>query len=223
MSKIETGRINLETSVFHIERIIEQAVIGVESEYTRKGLTIKVSSAPDLPTLYGDEGRIQQVFTNLLTNAIKFTDQGTITIDAILIVVERGTSAAFKLPFIGWLGDGNWIIITVTDTGIGIAPEDQARIFEEFGRADSVRAAHVEGTGLGLAIAKKLVELHEGSIWVKSALGQGSTFFVALPAHEKLKPENSKRASLNENGLQGAPTTEPAFRPVEVVNRVSGG
>jgi signal transduction histidine kinase len=223
LSKIETGRINLETSVFHIERIIEQAVIGVEAEYTRKGLIVKVSATPNLPTLYGDEGRIQQVLTNLLTNAIKFTDQGSITVEAILILVEHGTSAAFKLPFIGWLGDGSWIIITVTDTGIGIAPEDQARIFEEFGRADSARAAHVEGTGLGLAIAKKLVELHQGSIWVKSALGQGSTFFVALPAHEKPKPEDSKRASHNQSMPQDAPTTEPALRPVEAVNRVSSG
>jgi len=218
LSKIETGRINLETSVFHIERIIEQAVIGVEADYTRKGLAIKVNAAPSLPSLYGDEGRIQQVLTNLLTNAIKFTQQGSITIDAILILVERGTSTTFKLPFIGWLSDGNWIIITVTDTGIGIAPEDQARIFEEFGRADSVRAAHVEGTGLGLAIAKKLIELHEGSIWVKSALGKGSTFFVALPAHQKSMAENSKAALLTASPQQNVPTTEPAMRPVEVAN-----
>ncbi|MBC7813233.1 MAG: hypothetical protein H7175_18895 [Burkholderiales bacterium] len=217
LSKIETGRINLETSVFHIERIIEQAVIGVEADYTRKGLAIKVNAEPSLPSLYGDEGRIQQVLTNLLTNAIKFTQQGSITIDAILILVERGTSTTFKLPFIGWLSDGNWIIITVTDTGIGIAPEDQARIFEEFGRADSVRAAHVEGTGLGLAIAKKLIELHEGSIWVKSALGEGSTFFVALPVHQKSMSENSKAALPTVSPPQNVPTTEPAMRPVRLL------
>ena len=117
-----------------------------------------------------------------MNNALKFTPEGEINVKALPIVVTDGISAEFGLPMPGWLPDGRWVLITITDTGVGIAPENQSRIFETFSQADSSHTREFGGAGLGLAIVKRLVEIHSGIIWVKSVLGEGSTFFVALPA-----------------------------------------
>jgi signal transduction histidine kinase len=115
----------------------------------------------DLPMAYGDERRLTQVLLNLVGNAIKFTDEGEVTIR---------TSTA----------DGNFTI-AVHDTGPGIAKKDQARIFEEFQQADLSTIKQRRGTGLGLAIAKRIVEMHGGRIWVESEPGVGSTFSFTVP------------------------------------------
>jgi len=112
----------------------------------------------------GDERKIKQILLNLLSNAVKFTPEG----GRIGINARQSNSA---------------VEISVTDTGIGISPEDQARIFEEFRQVGSDYAHKVEGTGLGLTLGKKFVELHGGKIWVESEVGKGSTFTFTLPIH----------------------------------------
>lgn len=113
------------------------------------------------------------------------------TLSASYVRVRQGHADAFPLPAIGWLRDGEWVVIGVADTGSGIAPEDQGRIFDEFVQVNVANWRNHVGTGLGLAITRRLVEMHGGSIWVKSAPGQGSTFYVALPADIQLRAERA--------------------------------
>src|SRR4029450_4754185 len=117
---------------------------------------------PRLGELVGDERKVKRVLLNLLSNAVKFTPEG----GRISLKASRKDGA---------------VEIAVTDTGIGIAPEDQAAIFEEFRQVGSDETRKQEGTGLGLTLAKKFVELHGGKIWVESNLGRGSTFTFTLP------------------------------------------
>ena len=123
---------------------------------TEKRLALKVEVPPSLPVGRGDERRIAQVLLNLVGNAIKFTDAGEVAIRASRPTV-RST-------------------VAVRDTGPGIAPADQAKIFEEFQQADNSSTRKKGGTGLGLSIAKRIIEMHGGRIWVESELGRGSTF-----------------------------------------------
>jgi signal transduction histidine kinase len=132
-----------------------------EALAAEKQLALEVDVPADLPPGRGDERRLTQVLMNLVSNAIKFTDAGSVSIRA---------SAA----------DGSFLV-TVSDTGVGIAPEDQERIFGEFQQVDSSSTRKKGGTGLGLAIAKRIVELHGGRIRVDSTPGQGSTFAFTLP------------------------------------------
>ena len=115
----------------------------------------------DLPAGRGDERRLSQVLLNLVGNAIKFTDSGEVRVRAS---VEEGD-----------------LLVSVSDTGPGIEPAQQARVFEEFQQADGSGTRDKGGTGLGLAIARRIVELHGGRIWVESAPGQGSTFSFTVP------------------------------------------
>ncbi|HWT78181.1 MAG TPA: ATP-binding protein, partial [Candidatus Methylomirabilis sp.] len=123
----------------------------------------------NLPTGRGDERRLTQVLLNLVGNAIKFTDQGEVAIKA------SAKNGAYTL--------------SVCDTGPGIAPADQAKIFEEFQQVDSSSTRKKGGTGLGLSIAKRIVEMHGGRIWVQSSLGQGSTFLFTLPIQVERQSE----------------------------------
>jgi signal transduction histidine kinase len=181
LNKIDAGRLDLDITTFKFESIIEQVLPDIEQRCASKGLELVVQVEERLPTLVGDQRRILQVVSNLVDNAVKFTRVGRITLDARHVVVERGIANGLQLPVIGWLHDGHWVVISVTDSGIGIELEQQARIFDQFSQVDGSRAREFEGTGLGLAIAKKLIEMHHGVIWVRSKLGEGSTFFVALP------------------------------------------
>jgi signal transduction histidine kinase len=117
--------------------------------------------------LSGDERKIKQILLNLLSNAVKFTPEGG------------------RIGIKARQGDGS-VEISVSDTGIGISPEDQAKIFEEFRQVGGDYAHKTEGTGLGLTLAKKFVELHGGKIWVESEVGKGSTFSFSLPERPML-------------------------------------
>jgi signal transduction histidine kinase len=165
LSKIEAGRMELERSDFHLPSAIDNALILVRERATRRG--IKLGSAIDerLGVISGDERKVKQVLLNLLSNALKFTPEGG-RID------------------VGARMDDQVAEVSVADTGIGIAPADQDAVFEEFrqvGAADK----KAEGTGLGLALSRKFIELHGGRIWVKSQLGQGSTFTFTLPVRRE--------------------------------------
>ena len=162
LSKIEAGRMELAPAPFHLPTALENAVTLVREQAARHGIALHLDLDPRLDQLVGDERKVKQVVLNLLSNAVKFTPEGG---RISLTAVRRDSS----------------VEIAVTDTGIGIAPEDQAAIFEEFRQVGSDETRKQEGTGLGLTLAKKFVELHGGRIWVESKLGTGSTFTFTLP------------------------------------------
>jgi signal transduction histidine kinase len=162
LSKVEAGRMELELTRFDLPAAIGSAVILVRERATRHGLALEVSVDDRLGLFVGDERKIRQVLLNLLSNAVKFTPEG-------------GRIAVRAAP-----ADGT-AEVSVSDTGIGIAPEDQEAIFQEFRQVGTDYARKREGTGLGLALARRFVDLHGGRIWVKSRLGEGSTFTFTLP------------------------------------------
>jgi GAF domain-containing protein len=162
LSKIEAGRMELAPAPFHLPSALENAVTLVKERAARHGITLQVDVDPRLGDIVGDERKVKQVLLNLLSNAVKFTPEG----GQIRLIASRM--------------DGI-VEISVTDTGIGIAPEDQAAIFEEFRQVGHDETRKQEGTGLGLTLAKKFVELHGGRIWVESELNRGSTFTFTLP------------------------------------------
>jgi signal transduction histidine kinase len=161
LSKIEAGHMELTPAPFHLPTALDNAVILVKERAARHGITIQVNIDPGLGEVVGDERKVKQVVLNLLSNAVKFTSEGG------------------RISLKAWLTDGA-AEIAVTDTGVGIAPEDQAAIFEEFRQVGSDERRR-EGTGLGLTLAKKFIELHGGRIWVDSELERGSTFTFTLP------------------------------------------
>jgi signal transduction histidine kinase len=162
LSKVEAGRMELEVAAFDLPLAIDNARTFVRERATKHGITLDVAIDERLGEFAGDERKIKQILLNLLSNAVKFTPEGgRIGINA------RQTNGAVE--------------ISVSDTGIGIAPEDQPKIFEEFRQVGSDYSHKVEGTGLGLTLAKKFIELHGGKIWVDSEVGKGSTFTFTLP------------------------------------------
>src|SRR5262245_15659864 len=161
LSKIEAGRIELELADFSLPVAVDNALILVRERASRRGIALGRAIDVGLGTVRGDERKVKQVLLNLLSNALKFTPEGG-RID-VRATMNEGMAE-----------------ISVADTGVGIAPEDQEAIFEEFrqvGTADK----KVEGTGLGLALSRKFIELHGGRIWVQSEPGKGSTFSFTLP------------------------------------------
>ena len=162
LAKIEAGRMELEPGDFHLPQAIDNALILVRERAMRRGITLERWIDPRLGEIKGDERKIKQVLLNLLSNAVKFTPEGG------------------RIDVRAALGDG-FAEISVIDTGIGIAPEDHAAVFEEFRQVGTDYARKHEGTGLGLALARKFVDLHGGKIWVESQAGQGSTFTFTIP------------------------------------------
>jgi signal transduction histidine kinase len=162
LSKVEAGRLELELGRFHLPTALDNALTLVRERATRHGITLTQTVAAGVGDIVADERKVKQILLNLLSNAVKFTPEGG----------RIGVTATAAEDV---------ITIAVSDTGIGIAPEDQAAIFEEFRQVGRDDARKQEGTGLGLTLAKKFVELHGGRIWVQSQLGQGSTFTFTLP------------------------------------------
>ncbi len=161
LSKLEAGELSLTLDEYSMRNIIEQVVGTTYALAHAKGLKLTERVDEPLPLGRGDERRLMQVLLNVVSNAIKFTDKGGVTINA------RAVDDMFE--------------IVVTDTGPGIAPEDQARIFEAFQQGDNTSTRQKGGTGLGLSISKRFVEMHGGTISVASKIGEGSTFSIHIP------------------------------------------
>ena len=162
LSKIEAGRMELESQPFDLPAALDNALTLIRERAARHGLRLEVTVDPGLGEVKGEERKVKQVLLNLLSNAVKFTPEGG------------------KISLSASLNDG-MAEISVADTGVGIAPEDQEAIFEEFRQVGSDYARKREGTGLGLALARRLVALHGGKLWVESEPGKGSTFTFTLP------------------------------------------
>jgi signal transduction histidine kinase/CheY-like chemotaxis protein len=171
-SKIEAGRLELEETEFDLRTIVEQTADTTALCAHRKELELVCHIPPHVPTtLMGDPGRLQQVLLNLIGNAVKFAEQGQVV---IRVEVEAQDESVAVLHF------------AVSDTGIGIAEDKRAMIFEAFTQTDGSITRRYGGTGLGLAIARQLVELMGGRIWVESCLGEGSTFHFTVKLKQRL-------------------------------------
>jgi signal transduction histidine kinase len=162
LAKVEAGRVELELAPFSLPAALDGTLTLVRERASRHGLALSLVVEAGIDEIVADERKIRQVILNLLSNAVKFTPDGG------RVEVRAGPA------------NGS-VEISVRDTGIGIAPEDQAVIFEEFRQVGSDYAKKREGTGLGLALARRFVELHGGKIRVESAVGQGSTFTFTIP------------------------------------------
>ncbi len=163
LSKVEAGRMELVLSQFSLHEVIESGLTMVRERAAREGIEVTVDLQLDDSVIEADERKIKQVLFNLLSNAVKFTPPGGhVTVKARV--------------------DAENVSISVRDSGVGIAKQDQARIFEAFQQVERGPNRAQEGTGLGLGLARRFVELHGGTISVESELGQGSTFTVRLPA-----------------------------------------
>ncbi len=161
LSKIEAGQLTLSLNEYSMEEVIQTVSTSVEALAAEKDLDLKVKVSKDLRIGKGDEQRIVQVILNLVGNAIKFTDEGEVKVEA---TVSNET-----------------FLVSVSDTGPGVTEADQQKIFEEFHQADGSSTRKKGGTGLGLSISKKIIDMHGGRIWVESTPGRGSTFRVTLP------------------------------------------
>lgn len=179
ISRIEGGRLLLEFNRVCLNGVVEEALESIRGQISEKGQTLAVKIPDELPPVLGDRNRLIQVFTNLLSNAHKYTPtNGRITVSA-----ERVTNQ--------WDSEGapEVIHVTVQDTGIGISPQDQKQLFQKFFRSADEKARVMPGTGLGLSITKNLVEKQGGRIWLESELRQGATFHFTVPvAQERPQP-----------------------------------
>ncbi len=164
LARIEAAQMGLIPEETDIAALVQDVINTAHNLVEARGLALHVDIAPDLPHLWVDPTRIRQVLFNLLNNAARFTEQGSVTVQ----VHARDEDVLFA----------------VSDTGAGIAPEDVERIFEEFQQADGSTRRPQEGVGLGLAISRRFVKLHKGHIWVESTPGAGSTFFFSLPKQQ---------------------------------------
>ena len=162
LAKIEAGKLEWHMEAVSLQEVIDHATAATASLFEQKGLAVEKHVAPDLPSVTGDRDRLVQVVINLISNAVKFTERGRITCAA-----ERRGAA---------------VVVSVTDTGMGIAHADQAKVFERFKQVGDTLTDKPKGTGLGLPICREIVEHHGGKIWVESEPGKGSTFSFSLPA-----------------------------------------
>jgi signal transduction histidine kinase len=178
-SRIESGRLRLNPVDVSFRTIVEETLHAMQGQIDAKHQSLDVQVADDLPLVHGDQVRLGQVLTNLLSNACKYTpENGHITVRVMLQAPAEGQAAEF-------------VRCEVEDTGIGMSPEDQKRLFQKFFRSENPDARQVPGWGLGLHIVKNLVELQGGQVTVQSELGKGSTFAFTMPVAKKPEDVNT--------------------------------
>ncbi|MFI5203871.1 MAG: ATP-binding protein [Flavobacteriales bacterium] len=235
-AKMQSGMFNFEDISFKPREVVQQAVDFFSYQAMRKGIDLTLTFENDIPEyLGGDPLRLRQIMLNLISNALKFTPKGFVKLEALWLLPESNEQGVFQ--------------IVVTDSGIGIAPEKQKLIFEEYTQADSSTARKYGGTGLGLTITKKLIELQGGSVEIESELNKGTSFTVKIPyrlpttkkseenivfsptALEKLKTlrvlvaddENYNRLLLHQIFKKWGVVPEMAIDGLDVLEKISNG
>ncbi|MFA4836520.1 MAG: PAS domain S-box protein [Dehalococcoidia bacterium] len=176
LAKIEAGRMQWQDAELAVAQVIEKSLGATRGLVEKKHLIVTVDFEPDLPPVLADKDRLLQVVTNLLSNSIKFTPEGGKLQVGAGIVKKTGDTPEM-------------IRVSVSDSGIGIAPEHHETIFEKFRQVGDTLRDKPQGTGLGLPICKEIVEHYNGRVWVESELGKGSTFYFTLPTVSKTEPE----------------------------------
>ena len=162
LAKIESGLITMEKASLDLADLLSNQVAFHQTRADKKNITLELEPLPDLPLLFANRVNLEEVLSNLITNAIAYSSEG-----------GRVSISAGR--------ENDWLCIRVRDTGIGISPEDVKHIFKRFYRVKNEKTRHIKGTGLGLSIVKRIIEAHHGSIEVTSIPGKGSTFTVYLP------------------------------------------
>ncbi len=193
ISRIETGRLRLTIEPLDLGRIVSQVVTTFQAQYDNRGLALIWDEPQEMPQVRGDAARVTQILTNLIANAWQYTPSG----GRVTVTLRRAKDAE------------GYLQVDVADTGIGIASDDIARIFDRFYRVDSKAVQEVGGSGLGLSIVKMFVEMLGGKIWVESELGKGSVFSFTMPGVTADMPEEATSAEL----LTSEPTILAARRP----------
>lgn len=185
LSQVEAGRMTLHKEWVDLTETVRSAIVAIRPLFESKLLFLNVELPPDLQQVFCDNTRIRQVLLNLLSNAGRFTEKGGVTLKISM--------------------DENQIVVSVVDTGPGIDPQDQARIFDPFEQLDQGMSRRVGGNGLGLSICKRLIEMHDGRMWLESQVGIGTSFFFSLPLEKRMPviPElhNKLRWFSNDSGL----------------------
>ncbi len=170
LSRLDYGKMDWHMAFLAPERVLSDVCTAVRLEARRREQTLTLETAPELPRIVGDRSRLEQVFMNILSNAMKYTpDGGSIKVTGDM--------------------EGDFLRVTVADTGVGIPPEDLDRLFERFYRVEKARSRGSGGTGLGLAIAKEIVDYHHGDIRIESTVGQGTTVTILLPREQPVALE----------------------------------
>ena len=195
IAKMEAGKIDWKQEQIHIEKVIERSLAATSALFEAKNLESIRNIEPALPKIIGDEDRLIQVLINLISNAVKFTDEGSITCSAKV--------------------NNSNIIISVTDTGSGISQEDCPQVFDKFKQVGEIFTDKPKGTGLGLPICKQIIEHHGGNIWVESELTKGSTFSFSIPIpiisevnqFDKIVNLDSLVKQLQEHSTNNIPTS----------------
>jgi signal transduction histidine kinase/CheY-like chemotaxis protein len=205
LAKMEAGKIEWKREPLAVTEIIDRATAATSSLFEQKNLEMKKMIGPELPEIVGDRDRLIQVVINLISNAVKFTDQGSITCSATRINQE--------------------IVVCVSDTGMGIAKENQEKVFEKFKQIGDTMTDKPKGTGLGLPICKQIIEHHGGRIWVESEWGRGSNFLFSLPVREqaeitdlRIMDVDTLVKQLRDHVVTAAPTSRAGGKTVLVVD-----
>ena len=185
LAKIEAGKMQIEPEPTAVAQLLQQGTVLARGLAERKGVELEIAPVEAGLCAWLDSARAKQIIYNLLSNAVKFTPKG----GRVTIAAERGAAVVQPGGPPGAPGEpwpGEWLRLTVADSGIGIAEENIERIFAEFEQVDSTYARQQEGTGLGLALTRKLAQLHGGAVWAESpgCVNAGSTFYVMLPLGE---------------------------------------
>ncbi len=188
IAKMEAGRVDWNIESTNPELILNRAIAATSSLFEQQRLELIKDIPPELPEVEVDCDRLIQVVINLLSNAVKFTEEGSVTCRAV--IKPSSSVEASELT------SDQQLLISITDTGIGIAPEDQEGVFEKFKQVGNILTDKPTGTGLGLPICKQIVEYHGGRIWVESELGKGSTFSFTIPLRKNT--DNQQQMTNNQ-------------------------
>ncbi|MCZ6678359.1 MAG: response regulator [Candidatus Poribacteria bacterium] len=189
LAKIEAGKMELLLEAFSVEQAIAEVNTIIIALANRKQIELALEFDQDV-SIEADKVRFKQILYNLLSNAVKFTDDG------------GHVTTQFE-------GSQNELLVRVTDTGVGIHPDDQAKLFQSFTQIDASKSRQHEGTGLGLALTRQLVELHGGRIWVESEYGKGSTFLFTIPLHQPADFQNSASTQMTTSEPTGTTHIAP--------------
>jgi PAS domain S-box-containing protein len=194
LAKVESGKMELELSRFSLKDVLSSAMNMFKEKAMKHNLKLDLGTEPEAEVeIEADERKLKQILFNLLSNAVKFTpDGGSVHVNARRGVRGLGLGVSEEIPKPNPqqpTPDGDFIEISVTDTGIGIKAEDIPRLFSEFTQLETPLTKKYKGAGLGLALAKKLVELHGGRIWVESEVGKGSAFTFSIPVSPRITEE----------------------------------
>ncbi len=181
VSRLDAGKVKLNRWVISLRQVIAELTNQLNAQLERHRLLIRLEN--DLPPVFVDRDKVKQILFNLLTNAIKYSPDG----GEVELVVEETRPTRVQTTLPPDHPPGRWVVVSVRDQGLGIAPEDVSRIWERFYRVDNTNTRRIGGTGLGLSITRGLVELHGGRIWVESTVGEGSIFSFTLPVATEME------------------------------------